>query len=545
MGLSLSAEQKTIIKIFKIEEQYIIPAYQRPYSWEYDECFTLYSDIMESFHDKEGSEDYFIGNIVIAKSNIDKTKLEVIDGQQRLTTLLLLIKVLSIFSPDHKALKDCLEIEDWESDETFPRIKSAIFESDDEQNLEKVLKLTKEGFEGLLKKCINKKENFVENKCSNRFEKNIIFFYNWIKFYSEKKELKEFIRYLLTQVYFLPIELEGRTPEEAREKALKIFETINNRGKELSNADIFKSKLYEKAIRIKEEKEFIDGWQNLKSSCDLQGVNIDDIFRYYSHVIRGREKKTSSEINLRHFFTRLEYSPFNKENYKVILNELFKLIEVIEFLNEEKQKNSKLAKWLQLIELYTNKYPKILLVVYIFERGYEEKNLIEFSKKLVRFIYYKGSTSTIKFKIYNMIKDVSLGRDIYSSIHKDVTPEQFNYAGHLKHGYALLSFYSICDKALESYHIDRLITHLDKKYLESKWERKKILEATNSLGNFVILDIKKKNISIEKKKTYYKESNIKETEEVIRLLKSFTYENFLKRDKKMKENLVAFFQGKL
>lgn len=545
MGLSLSAEQKTVIKIFKIDEQYIIPAYQRPYSWEYDECFTLYSDIMESFDDKEGSEDYFIGNIVIAKSNVDKSKLEVIDGQQRLTTLLLLIKVLSIFSPEHKALRDCLEIEDWESDKTFPRIKSAIFESNDEQNLGKVLKFKKEEFEGLLKKCVNKKENFVENKCSNRFEKNIMFFYNWIKFYREKNELTDFIRYLLTQVYFLPIELEGRTAEEAREKALKIFETINNRGKELSNADIFKSKLYEKAIREKEEKEFIDGWQNLKNSCDSEAINIDDIFRYYSHVIRGREQITSSEINLRHFFTRLDYSPFNRKNYKVILDDLFKLVEVIAFLNEEKQRNSELAKWLQLIDFYTNKYPKILLVVYIFERGDEEKSLIEFSKKLVRFVYYKGSTATIKFKIYNMIKDVCLGRDIYSFIQKNVTPEQFNYAGHLKHGYALLSFYSIREKALEHYHIDRLITHLDKKFLERKWEKTKILEAANSLGNFVVLDIKKKNISIEKKKNYYKESKIKESKELITILRNFTYENFLKRDKEMKKNLVDFFSGKL
>ena len=148
MGLSLSAEEKTIIKIFKIEEQYIIPVYQRPYSWEYDECLSLYNDIMEAFHDN--SEDYFIGNMVIAKSNSNKDKLEIIDGQQRLTTLLLLIKVLSIFSPEHKALKDCLEIADWESDETFPRIESEIFESDDKKSLVAVLAFKEENFEELL-----------------------------------------------------------------------------------------------------------------------------------------------------------------------------------------------------------------------------------------------------------------------------------------------------------------------------------------------------------------------------------------------------------
>jgi len=546
MGLSLSAQKKELIKIFRIEEQYIIPAYQRPYSWEYDECYTLYSDIMEAFQDKESSEDYFIGNIVIAKSYLNKDKLEVIDGQQRLTTLLLLIKVLSIFSPTHKALKSCLEIEAWESDETFPRIESAIFESNDKNSFEKVLKFKKENFDKLLKECVDKRGKFVEKKCSNRFEKNIMFFYDWIKTYNENNDLKDFIRYLLQKVYLLPIELEGRTPEEAREKALKIFETINNRGKNLDDADIFKAKLYNKAQKTGEEKIFIDGWKDLKNSCDLQNVKIDDIFRYYSHIIRGREQKTTAEINLRHFFTKLDYSPFNSESYKTILKDLFKIIEIITFINEEKEKDTSLAKWFQLIELYTNQLPKIVLVVYLFKRGYELDSLIEFSKRLVRYTYYEGSTTSIRFDIYNMIKNISLNKDIDNYIKKDVNAEQqFNYLGGLKNGYALLSFYVKRDKALKHYSIDRIITYLDKKHLVKYWKQDNIEKASNSLGNFVILDMKKKTIPIKKKRLYYKESKILEVTSVTTLLEDFTYENFLKRDREMKDNLVAFFQGEL
>ncbi len=64
MSLSLSAEQKKILNIFKIDEQYIIPYYQRPYSWEYEQCFQFYNDLMEAFKSKE---DYFIGNIIIER----------------------------------------------------------------------------------------------------------------------------------------------------------------------------------------------------------------------------------------------------------------------------------------------------------------------------------------------------------------------------------------------------------------------------------------------------------------------------------------------
>ncbi len=541
MGLSLSAENKTLIKIFKIEEQYIIPPYQRAYSWEYDECFTLYSDIMEAFQDKDSQEDYFIGNIVIAKSSSDKDKLEVIDGQQRLTTLLLFIKVLSIYNPDHKALKDCLEIEDWESDQISPRIESEIFESDDKKNLKEVLSFDKKKFEKVLLTCINKKGLINEKKCTNRFEANIMFFYNWIKFYTQKKELRDFIKYLLTQVYLLPIELEGQTPQEAREKALKIFETINNRGRDLSDSDIFKARLYEKAGKLQEEKEFISIWREFKNRCDLQNIKIDEVFRFYSHIIRGKNNITGTEINLRHFFIRYEKSPFNEKNYKEILEDLFKVIEVIEFINQKSNQNTVLAKWLQLIIRYTNQYPMFLLVVYIFKNGFEDKNIIEFTKSLVRYIYYKGATTTIKFEIFNMISNIVHNREIDKYIESGIKIEDINISERLKNGYALLSFYIIQDKAISNYDIDKLVTHKD----SLNWDKKNIEFLQNSLGNIIILDIPKKSITIDKKAIYYKESKLENIKEIIPLLESFTYQNFLERDKELKSNLLKFFRGEL
>lgn len=91
MALALNAEQKNLLKIFKIEEQYVIPSYQRPYSWEYDQCFQLYNDLLTGYN---SDEDYFIGNIIIAKADNNREFLEVVDGQQRLITLLLFLKVL-------------------------------------------------------------------------------------------------------------------------------------------------------------------------------------------------------------------------------------------------------------------------------------------------------------------------------------------------------------------------------------------------------------------------------------------------------------------
>ncbi len=542
MALALTAEQKELIKIFKIEEQYIIPAYQRPYSWEYDECFQLYNDVIEAL---KNNEDYFIGNIVIARSDNCKDKLEVIDGQQRLTTLLLFMKVLSIFAPDHKALRDCLQKEDWESDDKEPRIKSEIFEAKDGEEFKAVLQFTENDFEEKLKTFKDAKGNFIVSKFKNRFERNSLFFYSWIQYFiSQDNDLKEFIAFLLRRIYLLPIELSGATFDDAREKALKIFETLNNRGKSLNDADIFKAKLYNKAQKLKEENIFIDAWTDLKNRCDLLNIKIDDVFRYYSHVIRGREGKTSLEINIRDFFTKMDYSPFNLKNYNEILDELFSILEVLSYIHQEKNKPTELAKWLQLVEIYTNQYPKLALVVYLFVNKEDKKGLVGFLKKLIRFTYFAGSTSTIKFSIFNIIRDVSIKKEIEEFIRNDISQEYFDYLGLLKNGYALLAFYLTQENALVSFNIDKLINYKDEPYL-TNWTKQQIEDIANSLGNFIILDIPKRDLTFDKKMNYYKESQIEEVQKLSENLLDFSFDDFKGRDKKLKETLFRFFKGEI
>lgn len=92
MSLLLNAEQRSLLNLFTRREQYVIPLYQRPYSWGIDQCQKLYDDIIMGFND---STDYFLGNIILAVSDKTKQEPRVVDGQQRLITLWLMFKVLS------------------------------------------------------------------------------------------------------------------------------------------------------------------------------------------------------------------------------------------------------------------------------------------------------------------------------------------------------------------------------------------------------------------------------------------------------------------
>jgi hypothetical protein len=90
--LPLTAHEKPIKSIFSDEYAFEIPVYQRPYAWELSQVQDLLSDIQQAEEDL-GQQSYFLGSIVLVKKRTS-AEASVIDGQQRLTTLTILIAVL-------------------------------------------------------------------------------------------------------------------------------------------------------------------------------------------------------------------------------------------------------------------------------------------------------------------------------------------------------------------------------------------------------------------------------------------------------------------
>ena len=92
--MEFKPEKQYIAKLLGEEgRKFIIPEYQRPYRWTKDECETLWNDILGVFGNGENIEEYFLGSIVTYKNDNKKLEiLEIIDGQQRITTLTLLFR---------------------------------------------------------------------------------------------------------------------------------------------------------------------------------------------------------------------------------------------------------------------------------------------------------------------------------------------------------------------------------------------------------------------------------------------------------------------
>lgn len=521
--ISLTAEQKSIEGMFcQTTEQYVIPQYQRPYSWGNEQCYQLYQDMMDAFMD---NEPYFVGNVILARNkNFDLSgESSVVDGQQRLITLWTLIKALSMLMPDLNSLRSALYVEPWEGNDNLPKIKSYIFENDDNSALEYIYALDKDNTEERLRATtIN--NDVLESKCSSPIEYSLLLFYQLLttdlRFVNNETELNRFAKYLMKRVSLLPIVQTAEEEKDAIGKALTIFETINNRGMDLEDADIFKARLYESAYKKDQRNDFIAQWVDFKVECNAQRYSVDDIFRFYSHIIRGKQKITSGEKKLRDFFTNESFSPLLTLPYDIVLGELNKVLVILKYLKNDCRKDKNINTWLQIIYEYSNQYPIYAVVTYLYhysvETKDEKKDFIEFLQSLVRFCLYTGATTTVKFGIYNIIKTISFQKRIETYRIDGITSDYFSHLGRLKNSFALLAYHlSTSDSIPDKYTIDKIVNLRDEECLDSNWKYNNLNEICNSIGNQVVLDIPKKYISMRDKAKYYNTSNNKYVKEAI------------------------------
>ncbi len=133
---AIHAAPKEVQRVFA--DNYVIPDFQRPYSWEREQCETLWDDFTIFLDSASADDKYFLGNIVIHPDG--NGKYAVIDGQQRLTTLLLLIKALFTRAGTAKILEGCLRIQNKLTSEMTDdlRIYSEVI-AEDKANLTEII----------------------------------------------------------------------------------------------------------------------------------------------------------------------------------------------------------------------------------------------------------------------------------------------------------------------------------------------------------------------------------------------------------------------
>lgn len=392
------------------ENPFIIPEYQRPYAWTEEQVVTLFDDLWE-FVSNENQGTYFLGSIVSYKN--EDGEQEIIDGQQRITSLFLLLRAI------YKKLTSTNEMTK-EAKNFITQIEPAIWRTQ---------KLTGEvDYSDTLlnSRVVTDKANFILKEIlkTGEIQPNAIDSYskNYLKFielYEEASinnplKIYEFIYTLLNKAILLPI------TADSQDTALTIFSTLNDRGLPLSDADIFKAKIYNNPIIDK--TKFIEEWKELDEDAVYCRESIQQLFYYYMFYLRAIEKDNKTTTpGIRKYFSANKfiklYDEKLLENLKIILN-LWRVVNnKDEIEGEAWSSNIKIKQILDSLSSYPNEFWKYPVVIYYLTyrnvEDFEERFLNFLRKLFVELLSKYLETPTINAVKADILK---LNVEIISSI---------------------------------------------------------------------------------------------------------------------------------
>lgn len=370
---NINVNKQTVLQLLTSGQEvpFVVPEYQRPYSWSDDEICTLFDDIWGFSIDRtqpNGANSYFLGCVVSYTENGEK---QIIDGQQRITSLFLLLR--AVFA--------MLEKEETQTDEVtnfISEIQPALWKKNEmtgKVNRSQMLlrsEVVSDSGNELLRKILETGE--ADPDATDNYSKN----YNkFIELYADKAQnsphqIFQFILALLKYTILLPIDADDQ------ETALTIFNTLNNRGLPLSDADIFKSHMY-KSLDNAGKKTFIEKWKKLEKETSDCNESIQSLFYYHMFYLRAQEKDVKSTTP----GVRKYYLEKGKNRLTVdVIDELAKNLHLWEVVNNREaieseawSQNMDIRKILDCLTSYTNefwKYP-----VSIFYMQHKDKDDFE------------------------------------------------------------------------------------------------------------------------------------------------------------------------
>ena len=256
MSDKISAKEYSLSKIFSADFEYHIPKYQRPYSWTEDEAAILFDDLYD-FYELDNDDNYFLGSIVLIKSD-NKPYSEVIDGQQRLTTLSIFLAVMAdTFSTEqYKELCKAYLQEKGNQLEMINAQPRIFLREKDQSFFNKYIQeLDLRGLNQL-------DDEILDSEAKVHIQKNCqVFQVRFSEKFTNEDDLIKFCQFVLNRCFLVVVS----SPNQS--SAFRVFSVLNSRGLDLLPSDIIKSKtigslddsIQDKYTEIWEEQERLVG----------------------------------------------------------------------------------------------------------------------------------------------------------------------------------------------------------------------------------------------------------------------------------------------
>ncbi len=366
--VSIQGSEKQVAKIFSDDYVFTIPNYQRPYAWTTEEAGELLSDLLVAMEDGKPVEElnpYFLGSVVLIKG--DKPDSQVVDGQQRLVTLIILLSAIrSLVGPEQAGdiSKRIYEKGDTILG-TLNRYRLAVRERDldffkkyiqNEDGIEQLKELS----EDLSDSCRNMRENAL--LFLSRLEK------------LTQKQRVFLARFITLQCYLVLVS----TPD--LNSAYRIFSILNDRGLELSLTDILKAEIIGKTGKSEEEEEeYTRKWEDIED--DLGRDAFEDLFAHIRMIFAGKKLRSTVLQEFREHVNPAENPKAFIDNTLLPMGEVFDEIKNASYESTTgADEINRLLRYLNRIDNFDWQPPPILYMTH----NKKPEDVLQFLRKLER-----------------------------------------------------------------------------------------------------------------------------------------------------------------
>jgi len=275
----ISGAEFPLAKIFSSDFDYTIPTYQRPYAWNEVQAGELLSDLLD-FCKNEQEDTYFLGSIVLIKEE-GRPHAEVIDGQQRLTTLTILLAALtSLFSGELRVdFENYIREPGRASQGLKPKPRLTLRERDRKffedyiqgLNFDELIALDAAKLENESQRNIRRNAELILQRLDAAFGKDAV-------------RLCEFGAFLVQRCFLVSV----ATPSQ--QSAFRVFSVLNSRGMDLLPTDIIKSDVIG-SITASLQDQFTETWEELEVETGRDG--FAEVFGHI-RMIHAKDKARRS-----------------------------------------------------------------------------------------------------------------------------------------------------------------------------------------------------------------------------------------------------------
>lgn len=266
-------------------QRFVVPVYQRPYSWDEDQCVQLWDDVLAV--GRRPSDTHFTGSVVWIQDGTMSpngvTPLLVIDGQQRITTVVLMLIALAEYARDHQ--KEQLHF-------TYEQIVNSncivmTFQKGDDRYKLTLSQGDRPTLNSIIDHLLDPNAPLIEE--SSRLVSNLEFFRNRLEGLSDVNEVWDGLQRL---------EVVSISLTQGQDNPQLIFESMNSTGKDLSSADLIRNFVLMDLPLEEQEKLYKNHWRRIEETlgADSYDTVFDDFIRNYLTVIFAPEPLAKRDV---------------------------------------------------------------------------------------------------------------------------------------------------------------------------------------------------------------------------------------------------------